>query len=222
MHSQQRHYGPELHCFYRAPDITCRSLCNAKQSDFSTTITSLHWSQTSHLSFCACKTTTLWPELLVSMGPRPHLSFCACKTAWLAPELLVSMGPRPHLSFCACKKKRMISIRMTSLYGSQPSFVVFACKTATLASELQVSMGPRIHLLICACKTACLDPEWLVYWSQHFIVAFVSKTVTLATELLVSTASQTSFMDFAFKNRDFRHQNWQVSMGPRSHLTFCA
>ena len=37
------------------------------------------------------------PELQVSMGTTPHLSFCACKTARLAPELLVSIGPCPHL-----------------------------------------------------------------------------------------------------------------------------
>ena len=77
----------------------------------------------------------------------------------------------------------VISIRITSLYGSHPSSVVFACKTATLApelevsmgpsphlwffacktasfgSELQVSMGPRLRRLICKCKTACLDPQ---------------------------------------------------------------
>ena len=34
------------------------------------------------------------------------------------------------------------SIRITILYGSQPSFVAFSCKTATLGPELQVSMGP--------------------------------------------------------------------------------
>ena len=38
------------------------------------------------------------------------------------------------------------SIRITSVYGSQPSFVAFACKTATLEPELQVSMGPRPYL----------------------------------------------------------------------------
>ena len=42
------------------------------------------------------------------------------------------------------------SIRITSLYGSQPSFVAFACKTATLGPELQVFMGPCLHLWFCA------------------------------------------------------------------------
>ena len=51
------------------------------------------------------------------------------------------------------------SIRITSLYGSQPSFVHFACTTATLGPELQVSMGPRPHLCFFAFKTAALAPE---------------------------------------------------------------
>ena len=32
------------------------------------------------------------------------MSFCACKTATLAPELLVSMCPNPHLSFFHAKQ----------------------------------------------------------------------------------------------------------------------
>ena len=44
------------------------------------------------------------------------------------------------------------SIRITSLYGSQPSFVAFACKTATLGPELQVFMGPSLHLSFLSAK----------------------------------------------------------------------
>ena len=134
-----------------------------------------------HLSFCACKTGSFRPDLQVAMGPRPHLSYCACKTARIAPESLVSMGPSPHLLVLDAKQRLLdqnnksllvqnmacqlcvynsvLSIRITSLYGSQPSFVVFACETATYASELQLSMGPRPHLSLGTCKTG---PESLV------------------------------------------------------------
>ena len=47
-------------------------------------------------------------------------------------------------------KNNVISIRITNLYGSQPSFVVYEIKTATLRPELQVFMDPRLRLLICA------------------------------------------------------------------------
>ena len=53
----------------------------------------------------------------------------------------------------------VISITITSLYGSQPSFVVFACKAATLGPELQVSKGPRPHQWFFSVKTATLTPE---------------------------------------------------------------
>ena len=121
-----------------------------------------------------CKTATFRAELQVSMGPRPHLSFCACTTAYLASELLVSMGPSPDLRFIeiendfrtriAClygaqtspeilrMQNSVPSIRITSLYASQPSSVVLWIQRATLGSELHVSMGPSPHLWFCAIK----------------------------------------------------------------------
>ena len=95
-------------------------------SVISTGITSLYGSQRSSAVF-SWKTTTFWPELQVSMGPRPHLSFCAIKTAGFALELQVSVGPRPHLSF-------------------------FAYKTVCLASELLVPLGPSHHLMFLHAK----------------------------------------------------------------------
>ena len=56
-------------------------------------------------------------------------------------------------------QNNVISIRITGLYGSQPSFVAFACKTATLGPELQVSKCPRPHLWLFAFKRATLAPE---------------------------------------------------------------
>ena len=56
-------------------------------------------------------------------------------------------------------QNNVISIGITSLYESQPSFVFLACKTATLGPELQVCMGPRHHLWFFAFKTATLATE---------------------------------------------------------------
>ena len=122
------------------------------------------------LSFCACKTAWLLPEILVSMGPSPHLWFSACKTACLASELLVSMSPSPHVWFMDTKQRLLdrinkslwvphitcslgmqngvLSIRITSLYGSQPSSVVFACKTAAFVSAYKSLWVPH---LTCRC-----------------------------------------------------------------------
>ena len=118
------------------------------------------------------------------MGSSLHVWFCACKSATLAPELLVSIGPNPHLRFLhakqrnldqhpslygyhtspvvLCAQNNVISIRITSLYRSQPSSVVFIFKTAHYGPELLVPIGPRPHLSFCACKTAWLASEILV------------------------------------------------------------
>ena len=58
-----------------------------------------------------------------------------------------------------CTQNNVISIRITSLYGPQPSSVVFACKIGTFGAELHVSIGPRPHLLFFAFKTAPLASE---------------------------------------------------------------
>ena len=55
--------------------------------------------------------------------------------------------------------KQDFSIRIISLYGSQPSFMAFSCKTATLGPELQVCMCARPHLWFFTFKTAYLAPE---------------------------------------------------------------
>ena len=164
------------------------------------------------------------------MGPRPHLSLCACKTTRLTSESLVSMGPSLHLcflhaklrlydqnyrslwvpalicGFCIqnsefriritslygsqtspvdlCIQNNVISTRITSLYGSQPSFVVFACKTATLGTELQVSLGPRLHLWFLSFKTATLALVSMGLSLHLWFCAF--KSASFAAEILVS------------------------------------
>ena len=59
-------------------------------------------------------------------------------------------------------QNNVISLKIISLYGSQPSPVVFASKTAPVGSELQISMDPRPHLRFFEFKTATLAPESLV------------------------------------------------------------
>ena len=61
-------------------------------------MTLVSMSPSPHLWVFACKTTTLGPELQVSMGPRHHpMVFCIQNNVTLAPELQDSMVPSPHL-----------------------------------------------------------------------------------------------------------------------------
>ena len=124
-----------------------------ENSNFSTWITSLYVSQPSSVVF-ACKTAHFGAEFQVSMGPSPHLRFLHTKQLVLAqnykslwdPDLtcpfVQSKRPDLHQNIKSilvpahfsgfCLQNSVISIRITSLHGSQPSRVVFGCKTATL------------------------------------------------------------------------------------------
>ena len=117
-----------------------------------------------HLWFFAWKTATLASELQVSMGPSPHLWLYAFTTASLWPKSIISMGPRPHLSFCACKtawlapENNVISIRITSLYGSQisPSFFAFISFIGSQTSPVDFWMQ----------NSVLISRMTLVSWSQ--------------------------------------------------------
>ena len=65
--------------------------------------TSLYRSQPLCVVF-GCKAATFGAKEQVSKSPRQKLSFCAWKTATLAPELLVSMCSSPHLWFLHAKQ----------------------------------------------------------------------------------------------------------------------
>ena len=180
------------------------------------------------------------------MGPRPHLSFCACKTTRIASEILVSIGPSLHLCFMHAKlrlydqnykslwvpalicgvciqnsefriritslygsqtspvvlwmKNNVISTRITSLYGSQPSFVVFACKIATLGTELQVSLGPRPHLwFLCMQNNVISIRNASLYGSLPSSAVFACQTAALGPELQVSMGPWPHLWYFVFK-----------------------
>ena len=132
-----------------------------------------------HLSFCACKTFWLAPQLLDSKGPRPHLSFCACKTIWLAWEILVSMSPNPHLWFFHAKQRLLDQndmslwvpdfifrfcmqnsdfwIRITSLYGSQTSPMFFCIQNSDFSTRIVSLYGSQPLSAFFAYKTGTLD-----------------------------------------------------------------
>ena len=115
------------------------------------------------------------------MSPRHNLSFCACKTAYLAPELLVSMCPSPHLGFlhakqrileqnfkslwvpdliCSfCQQNSAFRTRTSSLYGSQISSVVLSTHNSVLSTRMN-----RLYWFAHTCgfvhaKQRLLDPN---------------------------------------------------------------
>ena len=77
------------------------------------------------------------------MGPSPHLWFLHAKQR-LFDQNYKSLWV-PDLTYVFCMQNSDFSIRITSLYGSQPSFLAFVSKIGTLGLELLVSMGPSHH-----------------------------------------------------------------------------
>ena len=125
---------------------------------------------THHLSFCACNTAWLAPELLVSMDPSPLSVVFACKIATFGAELQVSMGPRPHLWILNAKHRLLDQndkslwdpaltcgfwlqtsvfwYRIISLYGSQTSPVTLCMQNiGTRFSSLYGS--PTSPVVLC-------------------------------------------------------------------------
>ena len=99
-----------------------------QHSVISTRNTSLHGSQPSSVVF-ACKTTTLGPELQVSMGPRPHLCFFFHSKQRLQHQNCMSLWV-PTLICGFCIQNNNFSTRIASLYGSQPSSVVLCIQNS--------------------------------------------------------------------------------------------
>ena len=152
------------------------------------------------------------------MGPRPHLSFSACKTTFRITSLHGSQTSRVILYM----QNNVISIRITSLYWSEPSSPAFARKTATFGPELRVSMCPRLRLLFCECKTAWLAPELQdSEGPKPHLWFFAFKTAPSAPELQV-TLGQSPHLWFCAFTTSVLWPELIVSMGPRPHLSFCA
>ena len=98
-----------------------------------------------------------------------------------------------------CMQISMLSIRITSLYGSQAVPLAFAFKPAPFGAKLQVCIGLRPHLSSCAWKNSMICTRMTsLYGFQPLSVFFSScKTVTLGPVL-------------------------QVCIGPSPHVWFCA
>ena len=144
------HFGPELqvsmgprpHLWFWA-HITA---CLAQESKD-------YIGSSTHLGFCACKTWTLGLELHDSVGQRPHLLFLHAKlrlldqnnkSLWVPDHTccfymlncdfwtrITSLYGSQTWPVLLCMYNSVLNIRITSLYGSPPSWLLSGCKAAT-------------------------------------------------------------------------------------------
>ena len=181
-------------------------------------ITSLYASQPLSVLLCM-QNSDFWTSIQVSMDTRHPLSFCACKTSGLAPELLVPMGSNPHLCFFHAKQGPLD--QDTSLYGFQNSHVVLCMQTACLASELLVCMVPRPHLWILTAKQRLLDQHTSLYGYQTSPVVLCMQNSVISTRITSLYGSLPSTVVFACKTVTFG-PDLKVPVVPRHDLSFGA
>ena len=154
------------------------------------------------------------------MGPRYPLSFCACTTAWLAPELLVSMGPSPHLWFLHANS--VICTRMTSLYGFQLLSVVLCMQNSAFSTRLTCLYGSQTSFVVLSTHNSVLSTKIKrLFLFQPSYVLLCIQNSDLLTRITSLCWSKTPPVVFAFKIASSGPE-WQVSIGPRHDLSFCA
>ena len=115
----------------------------------------------------------------------------------------------------------VISIRITSLYGFQPSSVVLECKTATFGQEIQVSMGPCPHQCFVHANRHFWNRITSLYVSQTSPVALCMQNSVISIRNTGFYGSQPSSVVFACKTDTFWPE-LHVSIGLKPHLRFCA
>ena len=152
------------------------------------------------------------------MGPRHHLSFCACTTAGLTSELLVSMGPSPLQWFLHAKS--VVSIRITSLYGSQPSCLVLDAKQRLFYRNNKSLWVPAITCGFMHAKQRDYHLNYRCLWVSALVCVFCMPNSTFGPELQVSMGPRPHLSFCACKTAWFAPK-WQVHMGFSPHLWFC-
>ena len=115
----------------------------------------------------------------------------------------------------------VISIRNTSLYGSQPSCVVFGSKAATFGPELQVSKSRRQKLSFCALKTATLAPELLVSMCPSPHLRFLHTKQRVLAQNYKSLWVPDLTCPFVQSKRPDLHQNIKSILVPAHFSGFC-
>ena len=147
------------------------------------------------------------------------MAFVHAKQRLISTRIASLYGSQPS-SVVLCMQNSEISIRITSLYWSQTSPVALCMQNSVLSDpESLVSMVPSPHLWFCACKTA---PLWIritsLYGSQTSPVVLCMQNNVISIRNTSLYGSQPSPVVFACKTTATLGSELQVSMGPRPHL----
>ena len=151
------------------------------------------------------------------MDTRPHLSFCACKTAWLPPEILVFNGSSTHLWILHANS--VICTRITGLYGFQLLSVVLCMQNSAFRTRLTCLYGSQTSFVVLSTHNSVLSTRLFLFQPSYVVLCMQnSDSLTRITSLCWS---KTPPVVFACKIASSGPE-WQVSIGPRHDLSFCS
>ena len=141
-------------------------------------MTLVYWSQHSSVVLCI-QTTTLAPELQVSIGPSPHQWCYAFTRATLASQWLVSMLSAficgfvhskqrlqrenyqslwlPALNCGLCMQNRDFRTRITSLHGTQPSSVVVCIHNSDIMTRINCLYGSQTSPVVLCMQNSVIS-----------------------------------------------------------------
>ena len=105
------------------------------------------------------------------IGSNSHLSFCACKSVWLAPELLDSMGPSPHVWFLDAKQQLMDQNNKTLWVPDITCRFVLA-KQLDLHQNVKFIWVPALICVFFHAKQRLYDQTYKCVWVPDLICGF--------------------------------------------------
>ena len=117
-----------------------------------------------------------------------------------------------------CFQNRVISTRIASPYGSQPSSVVFACKTASFGPELQVSIGTSGFWIQ---NSDFWSRITTLYGSQTTPVLSCMQIIVIITRITSFYGFQPSSVVLRFQNSDLKTKIACVYGFQTSLVIFC-
>ena len=134
------------------------------------------------------------------MGPGHDLSFCACTTAWLAPELFVSMGPSPYLWFFHAKQRLLE--QKYSLYGTQTPLVVLCMQTRVISTRIVSLYGSQTSpVVLCMQNIVSWTRITCLYGFQPTSVVLCIENSDFRTKIACLHGSRTSLVILCMQNR---------------------
>ena len=145
-----------------------------QNSDFRTRNASLYWSQTSPVILWTQNNVNSF-RITSFHVTQPSFVVFACKTSTLGPELQVSIGHRPHPCFFLIENSAFRT-RSASLYWSQTSPVILWMQNNVISTRVTSLHGSQTSpVVLCIQNNVIGIRITSLHWSQPLFVVLNAK-----------------------------------------------